>query len=172
MTDDRAGSPSAASGGSSRRDGSQGHAQTLAFQGVANRFVRGLLRVPVLSRVVGRRLITLYLVGRRSGKRYTVPVAYTRHEDVLLIGSPFGWGRNLRTGEPVEVRYRGARRAADVRVLTDEAAVVEHYALIARDNRSFARFNRIRLDRYGNPDPDDLHSAWAAGARVFRLTLR
>jgi deazaflavin-dependent oxidoreductase (nitroreductase family) len=147
-------------------------AQTLAFQGLANRVVRGLLRAPLLSRAAGGRLITLYVVGRKSGKRYTVPVAYTRHDGVLLIGSPFGWGRNLRTGEPVEVRFKGRRRLADVVVLTEEAAVVGAYAVMARDNRNFAKFNKIGFDRDGNPDPEDLRLAWAAGARAFRLTVR
>jgi deazaflavin-dependent oxidoreductase (nitroreductase family) len=144
----------------------------MALQGLANRMVRGLLRVPLLSRGAGNRLITLYVVGRKSGKRYTVPVAYTRHEGTLLIGTPFAWGRNLRTGEPIEVRFKGERRTADVRVLTDEAAVAENYAVMARDNRNFARFNKIGFDAHGNPDPADLHLAWAAGARAFRLTLR
>jgi deazaflavin-dependent oxidoreductase (nitroreductase family) len=144
----------------------------MALQGLANWLVRGLLRAPLLSRGAGNHLITLYVVGRKSGKHYTLPVAYTRHEGILLIGSPFAWGRNLRTGEPVEVRFKGRRRLADVRVLTDEAAVVEDYAVMARDNRNFARFNKIGFDRRGNPDPTDLHLAWAAGARVFRLTLR
>jgi len=151
---------------------SGGRAQTLALQGVVNRIVRGLLRVPLLSRGVGKRLITLYLVGRKSGKRYTVPVAYTLHEGTLLIGTPFGWGRNLRTGVPVEVRFKGRRRLADVLVLTDEDAVVRDYAVMARDNRSFANFNKIGFDERGNPDLADLHLAWASGARSFRLTLR
>ena len=149
-----------------------GRAQTMAFQGLANRIVRGLLRTPLLSRVVGNRLITLYIVGRKSGKRYTVPVAYTRHEGILLIGTPFAWGRNLRTGEPVEVRLKGQRRSADVEVFTDEASVVEQYAIIARDNSNFAKFNKIGFDQEGNPNPTDLHLAWAAGARVIRLAPR
>jgi hypothetical protein len=144
----------------------------MALQGVANRFVRGLLRVPFLSRQAGKRLITLYVVGRKSGRRYSVPVAYTRHEGALLIGSPFAWGKNLRTGEPIEVRFMGERRLADVTVLADEAAVVENYAVIARDNHNFAKFNKIGFDSDGNPDRNDLRSAWASGARVFRLTLR
>jgi deazaflavin-dependent oxidoreductase (nitroreductase family) len=149
-----------------------GRAQTLAFQGVANWIVRGLLRAPLLSRGIGKRLITLYVVGRRSGKRYTVPVAYTDHDGTLLIGTPFGWGRNLRTGVPVDVRFKGRRRVADVVVRTDEDAVVEDYAVIARDNRNFASFNKIGFDEHGNPEPADLRLAWAAGARAFRLTLR
>ena len=152
--------------------GSGVRAETLAWQGAANSIVRGLLRVPLVSRVVGKRLITVYVVGRKSGKRYAVPVAYTRHEGTLLIGTPFGWGRNLRTGVPVEVRFKGRRRVADVLVRTDEDAVVEDYAVMARDNRNFADFNKIGFDEQGDPDPADLRLAWAAGARAFRLTLR
>ncbi|MFF5290739.1 hypothetical protein [Paractinoplanes globisporus] len=153
-------------------DSTEARAQTLAWQGLANRIVRGLLRVPLLSRGVGKRLITVYVVGRKSGKHYAVPVAYTAHEGALLIGTPFGWGRNLRTGVPVEVRFKGRRQMADVVVFTDEDAVVEEYAVMARDNHQFARFNQIAMDERGNPDRDDLRLAWAAGARAFRLTLR
>ena len=147
-------------------------AQTLAWQGLANRIVRGLLRTPLLCRVVGNRLITVYVVGRKSGRHYNVPVAYTHHDGILLIGTPFAWGRNLRTDEPVDSRLKGKRRPADVEVFSDEASVVEHYAVMARDNHNFAKFNKIGLDQTGDPSPADLHLAWAAGARVIRLTPR
>jgi hypothetical protein len=61
---------------------------------------------------------------------------------------------------------------ADVRVLTDEPSVVEHYAVIARRNPGFATFNHIGTTADGDPDPDDLHAAWVNGARVFLLALR
>jgi hypothetical protein len=64
-------------------------AQTLALQGLVNRLARGLLWTPLLCRVAGSRVITLYIVGRKSGRRYTVPVAYTRHDGFLLIGTSF-----------------------------------------------------------------------------------
>jgi deazaflavin-dependent oxidoreductase (nitroreductase family) len=174
MTDERSeNQPDVGSSTPASPQGNSGaRARTLALQGAANFIVRALLRVPLLSRGVGKRLITLYVVGRKSGKRYTVPVAYTSHEGTLLIGTPFGWGRNLRTGVPVEVRFKGRRRLADVLVRADEDAVVEDYAVMARDNRNFASFNRIGFDQNGDPDPADLHLAWAAGARSFRLTLR
>jgi deazaflavin-dependent oxidoreductase (nitroreductase family) len=149
-----------------------GRAQTLAAQRLVNRIVRGLLRAPLLDRAVGRRLITLYVVGRKSGRQYPVPVAYTAHDGALLIGTPYGWGRNLRTGEPVTIRLRGRRREADVWVLSGEADVVDAYAVMARDNRQFAKFNHIGFDAAGNPDGDDLRSAWTAGARAFRLVPR
>jgi hypothetical protein len=120
----------------------------------------------------------LWSDGQRRGqprdhalhRRDTIPVAYTRHAEILLIGTPFAWGRNLRTGEPVEIRLKGQRRPAGVQVFTDEASVTKQYAVMARDNHNFARFNKIRLDQDGNPNPADLRLAWAAGARAFRLT--
>lgn len=147
-------------------------ARTLALQGVVNRIIRGLLRMPLVSRVIGSRLVTLYVVGRKSGRRYTVPVAYTRQKGDLLIGTPFGWGRNLQTGEPVAIRLKGRRLTADVEAFTEERDVVGAYAVMARDNHGFAKFNGIGFDPGGNPVPGDLHLAWAAGARAFRLTPR
>lgn len=146
-------------------------ATTLRAQALANRVTRTLLATPLLSRAVGRRLVTLYLVGRRTGRRMAVPVAYTRHEGDLLVGTPFPWGRNLRSGTPIEVRYLGRRRTAQVEAFTTEADVVRLYAVMAKDNRQFARFNKIGVTSAGEPDPGDLHLAWAAGARAFRLTI-
>jgi deazaflavin-dependent oxidoreductase (nitroreductase family) len=146
-------------------------AQTLAAQNLANRIVRTLLRTPLLSRLVGARLVTVYVTGRKSGRRYAVPVAYARHQGDLLIGTPFGWGRNLRTGEAVTIRLKGRRRLADVLVLTAEQDVTDAYAVMARENHAFAKFNSIRFDTDGNPVAGDLRLAWAAGARAFRLTV-
>lgn len=144
--------------------------QTLALQGAVNRLMRGLLRTPGLARIVGRRLLVVYVVGRKTGRRFAIPVAYTTDPGgALLIGTPFGWVRNLRTGVPVEIRLRGRRREADVQVLTAEPDVVAQYARMCRDNRQFAKFNRIGYDAAGNPEPADLHAAWAAGARAVRL---
>jgi deazaflavin-dependent oxidoreductase (nitroreductase family) len=147
-------------------------AQTLALQGLTNRIVRGLLRTPLVCRLAGNRLITVYVVGRTSGRHYTIPVAYTRHDGSLLIGTAFAWGRNLRTSETVDIRLKGTRRPAEVQVVTDEAGVVELYAVMARDNHNFAKFNKIGFDPAGNPDSADLRLAWAAGARAIRLTPR
>ena len=146
--------------------------QTLATQRLVNRIIRGLLHTPGLSKVVGSRLLTVYVTGRKSGRRYILPVAYTRYDGALLIGTPFAWGRNLRTGEPVEILLQGKKRLADVEVFKDEADVAKAYTVICKDNRNFAQFNKIAVGADGEPDPDDLHAAWAAGARAFRLTPR
>ncbi|MDT7745486.1 MAG: hypothetical protein QOE59_4564, partial [Actinomycetota bacterium] len=121
-------------------------ASTLPAQAAVNRIVRALLRVPLLNRVVGGRLIVIEVVGRRSGTRYEVPVAYTRDGPDLLVGTPFAWGRNLRSGEPVTILLQGRRRSAAVTAITDEPGVTEAYATMARDNAQFAGFIQISLD--------------------------
>ena len=149
---------------------SQPRAQTLRLQRAVNRIVHVLLRTPLLSRLVGARLMIIDVVGRTSGKSYPVPVAYTRHDNDLLVGTSFRWGRNLRTGEPVTVLLKGKRRPAAVTVIADEPGVCEAYTIMTRDNHRFAEFNKIAIDDHGEPDRADLERAWAAGARAFRLT--
>jgi deazaflavin-dependent oxidoreductase (nitroreductase family) len=151
---------------------SPGQAQVMPVQKAANRVVGALLRTPGISSGMGRRLLIINVTGRKSGKRYSVPVAYTQHEGSLLVGTPFTWARNMRTGDPVEVILRGRRRQADVQVISDEDGVVAAYAVICRDNRQFAKFNHIGLDAGGAPVHADLHAAWTHGARAYRLSPR
>jgi hypothetical protein len=145
--------------------------QTMTGQAIVNRVLRGMLSTPLVSRGIGSRLVTLYVVGRKSGRRFTIPVAYTRQGEDLLIGTPFGWGRNLRTGEPLEIRLKGKRRLADVEAFTDEPGVTRMYAIMCKDNKAFAGFNKVGIGPDGEPRPEDLHAAWVNGARAFRLTV-
>ena len=149
----------------------QPRAQTLRFQGAVNRVMRTALRLPVVSRLPGRRLVLLEVVGRRSGRLLEVPVAYTRQGTDLLVGTPFVWGRNLRTGDVIDIVLMGARRPADVVAYTDHDGVIEAYGAMCRDNKAFANFNKVAI-HHGEPDAGDLEAAWHAGARAFRLTPR
>jgi deazaflavin-dependent oxidoreductase (nitroreductase family) len=149
-----------------------GQAQVMAGQKVINRIASLLLRTPGVSSGIGRRLIIITVTGRKTGKKYSVPVSYTRHDGAVLFGTQFAWARNMRTGDPVEVILRGKRRQADVQVISDEEGVVTMYDVICRDNHQFARFNNISLGPDGTPSPGDLHQAWVAGARAYRLSPR
>ena len=149
-----------------------GQAQVMPVQKMANSIVRTLLHTPGVSSGIGKRLLIINVTGRKTGRQYSVPVAYTRHEGALLVGTPFAWARNMRTGEPVEVIVQGKRRQADVLVISDEDGVVAAYDVICRDNRQFAKFNNVGLGPDGAPSADDLHAAFAAGARAYRLSPR
>lgn len=150
----------------------QPRAQTLRFQGAVNRVMRTMLRLPVLGTLPGRKLMLLEVVGRRSGKHMELPVAYTRQGSDVLVGTPFAWGRNLRTGDVIDIVLMGKHRQADVVAYTDHDGVVEAYGAMCRDNKAFANFNKVGIDAQGRPDPADLDAAWKSGARAFRLTPR
>jgi hypothetical protein len=145
-------------------------ANRLPGQKIVNRCMRTALRTPGLSRGIGKRLVLIEVVGRRSGRHFEVPVAYMRQGDDILFGTPFPWGRNLRTGDQVEIVLKGVHRMVDVTAYTDEHDVIEMYDVICRDNHQFAKFNKIALDGAGEPSHDDIGLAWQAGARAFRLT--
>ncbi|WP_019925870.1 nitroreductase family deazaflavin-dependent oxidoreductase [Nocardia sp. BMG111209] len=142
-------------------------------QHLVNRFVRGLFRLPVLGGLVGRRLLILYVVGRKTGKEYAIPLAYTRHDGALVIGArKHPWVRNLRADVPVQISTGGPRRTADAKVFTDAENVQRLYEVVARDNRQNARYNGIGFDADGNPNKADLYQTWQLGGAIVQLTPR
>lgn len=152
---------------------SSGPQPLASYQGALNRFMRVLLRTPIISLGIGSKLLTFTVVGRKSGKTYVIPVAYTRHEGQLLVGTRvWPWIKNLRPGEPAKVRVKGRQILADWELFTDEKSVVELYGVIARDNHTNAKFAGIGFDSDGAPNLADLHQAWAMGCAVIRLTPR
>jgi hypothetical protein len=88
------------------------------FNHTGNRIVRGLLRSP-LHRLVSGRLALITVTGRRSGREFTFPVAYSQEGDRVTIGVEWPerkvWWRNLRDGAPVRMRLRGAERTGHAR---------------------------------------------------------
>src|SRR5919201_997478 len=73
-----------------------------------NPFVSAILRSP-LHGLLSTQLMLLTYTGRKSGKRYTIPVGYARDGETLVVFSSRSWRRNLRGGAPVEVLLQGRR---------------------------------------------------------------
>ena len=79
-----------------------------------NRFTRPLLRSPAHG-VLSDKLLLLTFTGRKTGRRFSIPMNYTEQGDKILLvpQSPERktWWRNLRgEGAPVRVRLRGTDR--------------------------------------------------------------
>jgi hypothetical protein len=72
--------------------------------------VAAILRSPA-HRLLDRRLIVLSFTGRRSGRPVSLPVAYARDRDdlVVFVGrhDEKRWWRSFRDGWPVAVRLQG-----------------------------------------------------------------
>lgn len=73
--------------------------------------MRRVLEIPFAT-PLSRRLMLVTHIGRRTGRSYRQPVSYIRDGEVLLTPGGGGWTRNLRDGEPVELRVAGHRSTA------------------------------------------------------------
>lgn len=75
-----------------------------------NPLVVAVLRSP-FHWVMSAGLVLITVTGRRSGRRYTIPVGYQRDGDVLTVmvseAARKSWWRNYREPGPVELRLRG-----------------------------------------------------------------
>lgn len=94
---------------------------------VGNFLVGGMLRSP-LNRVMGRSFLLLTFSGRRTGKEYTVPLAYARHapDEVVVLGrrpDGKGWWTNIRGSLPVRVQIGGRESMGEAVVVNGEEAV-------------------------------------------------
>jgi hypothetical protein len=82
-----------------------------------------LTNAPVVGRVIGRGLVVIRYVGRRSGKTFELPVGYRRSGSDLIIGAAMpdskNWWRNfLGDGGPITLvnldgRDRNGHAVAD-----------------------------------------------------------
>lgn len=144
-----------------------------SYQKFVNSIIRSLLRVPGVGGQMGKRLLILHVTGRKSGKVYDVPVAYTRHGEELLIGTAKQpWVRNIRKDVPIQVSMGGPKLTADAEVLEDSESVMRLDDIMARDNKQWAKFNGVGFDPDGSPNKADIYQSWQQGSVVIRVTVR
>lgn len=120
----------------------------------ANPFVRWLLRSP-LHGMLSRTLLLLTYTGRKSGKQYTIPVAYSRVGDSINIFTRHTWWKQVRGGTPVVVEIQRQRFAGVAEAISDDPAVIGA-ALLAhlREHPAMARSYHIPRDTNRQPDPE------------------
>ena len=105
-------------------------AATLVKMG--NPLVRMLLGSP-LHGVLGDSFLVLHLTGRKTGRRYNIPVGYVDMEGRLAVVTVARWRVNLRGGADVEVTRHGHLRPMHALLDEDPASVaVSYQAMIDR----------------------------------------
>lgn len=135
-----------------------------------------LNRVPALvlssplHPLMSRRRTVLAFLGRRTGRRYALPVNHLRRGRELLVTTDHGWWRNLDGGSPVEVTVRGRRVPAVAEAVREPAAVAEALTAMIIDHPPYGRWAHVRtLD--GIPDPDDVRAEVARGRVLVRVRI-
>jgi F420H(2)-dependent quinone reductase len=104
-----------------------------------NPIVRAVLRSP-LHRTVDSALLTLHVVGRRTGRRYDIPVGYVELDGRFVVVTQHKWRANLRDVLNVQVTHAGRRRTMRVHLdeeATSVAATLQR--IIERDGWRVAR---------------------------------
>jgi len=91
---------------------------------VINPIMNMLLRSPLHS-VLSNSLMTLTFQGRKSGKRYTIPVGYLQRSNTLYLFTHSSWWKNLQGGVPVTVRLRGQEVAGVAEPVQDTALMLD-----------------------------------------------
>ena len=157
-----------------QQDGPQPRRPPILLFKVLNPVMRVLLRSP-LQGVVSDRLMLMKVTGRKTGRRYSIPVGYARVGDSLYSGTEGRWARNLRGGAQVEVLLKGERRRASAELITDVEGMAEAYRTIAAASPGYAnalaRSTGITFGPAGEVSRDEVVRAKAAGHVVVRTTL-
>jgi hypothetical protein len=138
---------------------------------IVNPTIRTLLRSPI-HRLVSGKLLVITVVGRGSGRRYSIPVAYAESNGCLLVGTSARWHRNLQGVEPVLVHLRDRAVFADTEIITDADEMTELYAAILVGNPAHARNAGIHPTSEGSVNRDEVSRAAARGEVIIRLRPR
>jgi hypothetical protein len=88
---------------------------------VLNPIMRMMLRTPLGWMV--RPFALLEFRGRRSGRRFRVPVGWHHVDGSTVVFTPASWRNNFDGELPVTVRYRGRTHRLTGSVVTDPEAV-------------------------------------------------
>jgi hypothetical protein len=121
-----------------------------------------LLRSP-LHPPLSKSLLLLGFDGRKSGRRYQIPVAYVQDGSNLLIASRARWWKNLTGGAPVTVLLRGRNLSATADVPEDTAQRLAVLRRILRGSKQLAGFMEVSIDQAGEPHPRELAAAVERG---------
>lgn len=145
------------------------------FQQLSNRFVSWILRssfhgVFGLDRVA----MVLTYTGRKSGQRYTLPLAYTRNGQIVTTFALFTntvWWKNLRGDAVVTVRVAGRDYKGHAEIVTDPEEVTAGLLKFVAHNPQMTSRGYYALPRNssGQIDTDALRET--AESRVM-VTIR
>jgi hypothetical protein len=140
-----------------------------------NPLFRWLLRAPVLHHLVSPGLLLLTVTGRRTGRRYDLPVGYRRSgNDLVVLVSKARrkqWWRNYLEERPIELRLRGAARSGRAAVVAPDApAFRDAVEIQLRSVPGLSRAFGVDFDRSHGLTPEQLGHL-ASEIAVVRIRL-
>ncbi|MDH3260902.1 MAG: nitroreductase family deazaflavin-dependent oxidoreductase [Acidimicrobiia bacterium] len=125
-----------------------------------NAMMTFFLKTPVLQNSIGKYVALLTFTGRRSGRKYSIPISYRRRNNSILMWTTKdrSWWRNFEDQPAVEVRLAGrivtGRAEAHVGTDSDLEEVVDFLTGRTRE----AKAHGVAMGPDGSPDPADVRA--------------
>jgi len=131
------------------------------FWFLINPVVAFLARSP-LHFLISHQVLVIQFKGRKSGKQYLVPVSYHEYESsytCVTLRSNIWW-RNLKEVSHTKIWLKGKLKNAQIDLEFNNDQIVESTLRdLVTNNRVDAYFAKIKLNKDGSPDSDDLIQA-------------
>jgi hypothetical protein len=118
---------------------------------------------------LGKRLMLVYLTGRKSGRHYRQPISYIRDGETLLTPGGGRWKLNLVEGEPTHIRLRGEDISLRSELVCDADEIERLLGVMSAKNPTVSRFVPIPK-REGHYDLERLNLAIRHGFCILRWT--
>ena len=123
-----------------------------------NRFIRALLRSP-LHGLMSKNTMLLGFTGRKTGKRYVIPIRYAREGNRVTCFTDSKWWINLRGGAPVEMLIGGQTRPGVATTIADPSTVEQRLSEFLHEMPGDSKYYGVRRNSDGLPNTDDIRSA-------------
>ncbi len=128
---------------------------------IINPAMRLLLRSP-LHWLMSDSLMLITFVGRKSGRTFTTPVRYMRHDDAIrcFTAASSKWWRNMRGGAEVKLLIRGQEgRYRAVAVESPPEQIRAALLLLFEKFPQDAPYYNVDIGRDGRPKSEDMDLA-------------
>jgi hypothetical protein len=144
-----------------------GRRRQARVMGLVNAPMRVLLALPFRT-PMSKSLMLAYLTGRKSGRRYRVPLSYVHDGETLLTPGGGRWKLNLVEGRAERLKI-GGRDLMAAPELVSEIDEVDRLmeVMVAGDSRILS-FSGIGRDADGRIDRAQLAPALKHGFRIVR----
>jgi hypothetical protein len=134
---------------------------------VVNVPMRLVLGLPT-STPLGKRLMLVYLTGRKTRRHYRQPISYVRDGETLLTPGGGRWKLNLVEGQPTHVRLRGRDVALRPELVRDPVELDRLLGVMSAANPMVGRFVPIPKRADGHYDRERLDLAVRHGFCIVR----
>jgi len=140
------------------------------WQKLYNPIVIWLLHSPLHS-FLDKSTIVITVMGRKSGKLYTVPVSYMRDGDTLLVigQREHTWWKNLSGGTHVTPSMQGHTMNARGETFTATETVANKLLLVLQQFPSYQKLIHVKLDANGQPENPETFKRFVQAVIIVQL---